>query len=217
MTTYTIQVLNTSGFAKSYVIFSELPKVTQSGANVQVFTNAWVTFNSIKNSGFDKLTYDDRIDAYWGVTPQQLDISVVASFGGFAPVNTAKEDGVTFTGSVPPGFSSVTPGIAISGAYQIKAQSDFNASNNYVFGMAKPTGSTPIPNPVATFLAEPNDTFEIIPVVKFYVADGSFTEGEIIDVKSFSTTPAEIDFTGLSQTTATVTQHPDGSFSVQYS
>ena len=217
MTTYTIQVLNTSQFTKSYVVFSETPKVTQSGADVQVFTNAWVTFNSIQNNGFDKLTYDETIDAYWGTTPETLSATVVVSSGGFVPVDTSQEDSVTFTGSIPAGFGSVTPNLANSGAYQIIAKSDFNASNNYVFGMAKPAGSSPIPNPVATFTAEPNDTFEIIPVVKFYVADGSFTEGEIINVKKFSTTPAEIDFTGLSQTTATVTQHSDGSFSVQYS
>ncbi len=36
MTTYTIQVLNTSGFAKSYVIFSELPKVIPKPSNIEV-------------------------------------------------------------------------------------------------------------------------------------------------------------------------------------
>lgn len=216
MAQYTIQVLNQSGFPKSYVIFSAPPQVTSSGASVQVFSNAWVTFDSLNNGGFDTLVYNDVIDAFWGTVPQSLSPTVTVSSGGFAGVNTATRDGVVFKGATPAGFGPVSSGIANTGAFQIVSQSDFTAASHYVFGMAKPTGS-PIPSPVATFLAQPNDTFEVIPVVRFYVADGEFEAGEIIDVKSFSTTPALIDFTGLPQTKAVVTQNADGSFAVQYS
>jgi hypothetical protein len=216
MTEYTIQVLNNSGFAKSYVIFQEPPVVTSSGSNVEVFSNAWVTFPSLLPGGYDKVVYDDVVEAYWGTLPSRLSPTVVVNSGGFADVDTATQDSVTFQGSTPRGFGAVTSGQANTGAYQIVANSDFTAANNFVFGMAK-RGSTPIPTPVATFLAQPNVTFDVIPVVKFYVSDGCYTEGEIIDVKSFSTQSVTIDFTGLPQTTASIVQAANGSFSVVYS
>ena len=216
MATYTIQILNESGFPKSYVVFSQPPEVTSSGGSTQVFTNAWVTFSSTKPGGFDKVSYDDVTDAYWGTTPSAIGTGVIVSTGGFVTANTEHQDSVTFTATEPRGFGPVTHGKASTGAFQIVAQSDFTAKDKIVFGMAKPT-NTPIAEPVATFAAEPNDTFDVIPVVKFYVADGAFTTGQIIDVKKFSTKSGEIDFTGRSQTTATVTQKADGSFTLEYS
>lgn len=217
MATYTIQVLNQSGFQKDYVIFSEPPKVTQSGTVVQVFSNAWVTFPQILNGSYDKLIYEDVTEAYWGTLPSSPASGVTVNQGGSAITNTETGDGVVFSGSTPLGFGPVVPGAAsTTGAFQIKANSDFTAKANFVFGMSK-ASNTPIPSPVATFLAQPNDTFEIIPVVTFYVADGYFEQGAIIDVKAFSTVSAEIDFTGRPQTTATVVQGDNGTFTVQYS
>ena len=217
MTTYNVRVLNQSGFPKDYVLFSEPPAVTSSGAAVEVFTNAWVTFTGVGNGGFDSVTIDEITDAYWGTTPSALSPTVVVMQGGFAGVVTATRDSVIFSNaSGAVGFGANQSGIANTGSFQIEAQSDFTAANNYVFGLAKPTG-TPIPSPVATFAAEPNDTFEVIPVVKFYVADGNYVAGEIIDVQSFSTVPAAIDFTGLPSQTATVVQGTNGSFTVSYS
>lgn len=217
MATYTIQVLNSSGFPKDYVVFSQPPVVSQSGSDIEVYTNAWVTFSQVKPGSFDRLTYDDVTEAYWGTLPASPAPGVAVTQGGSAITNTATQDGVNFSGSMPFGFSEPSKGAASSsGAFQIKATNDFTAKANFVFGMSKP-GKTAISSPVATFLAQPNDTFEIIPVVKFYVADGYFKEGAIIDVKSFSTVSAEIDFTGRPQTTATITQGEKGDFSVSYS
>ena len=216
MTTYTIQVLNNSGFKKDYVVFSQPPKVTNSGSEVQVFTNAWETFTGILNGGFDRVDVDEIMNAYWGTAPAQLSPTVMVRQGGFALVDTATRDGVTFSNQNDAvGFGPAQPNLANTGAFQITANADFVAGNNYVFGLAKPT-DTPIPSPVATFLAMPNDTFEVIPVVKFYVSDGLYTKGAVIDVKAFSTAPAPIDFTGKPQTTATVVQLADGTFTVQY-
>jgi hypothetical protein len=215
MAEFTIEVLNNSGFDKSYVVFSETPKVTRNGSDVEVFSNAWVTFDGIRPNGYDSLTYTDVIEAYWGTLPREAGVGVVVSNGGSQVVDTATQDSVTFS-SEPLGFGNVTHGKANAGAYQIVANADFTAKDNYVFGMSKP-GKTVIPKPVVTFAAEPNDTFEVIPVIKFYVSDGLFSEGEIIDVKMYSTNAATIDFTGRSQRTATVVQNDNGAFTVSYS
>lgn len=67
------------------------------------------------------------------------------------------------------------------------------------------------------FDAVPNQTFNITPVVRFYVADGAYTAGQIIDFTAESANHATIDFTGQPGTKVTVVQGADGSFSVVYS
>ncbi|WP_165188322.1 hypothetical protein [Caulobacter soli] len=216
MATYTLQILNESGFNKSYVFFMTPPVVTTTGASPEIFTNAWVTFNSVGQGSYDTVTYTDTTYAFWGTTPSQLAPGVILASGGSALVDTTAQDEVTFIAS-PTAFSAPpVPGKAQTGSFAIVANSDFVAADNYVFGLAQ-ASSTPIPAPVATFVAEPNDTFNITPVVTFYVADGAYTAGEVIDYSSVSTTAAQIDFTGRPETTATVTQGTNGLFTIQYS
>ncbi len=216
MATYTLQILNQSGFTKSYVFFMTPPVVTATGATPQIFTNAWVTFNSIGPGSYDSVVYTDTTYAFWGTTPSQLAPGVILASGGSALVDTTTQDEVTFIAS-PTAFSSPpAPGKAQTGSFTIVANSDFTAANDFVFGLAQ-ASSTPIPAPVATFTAEPNDTFNITPVVTFYVADGAYTAGEVIDYSAVSTTAQMIDFTGKPETVATVTQGPTGAFTVVYS
>jgi hypothetical protein len=217
MATYNIQISNQSGFSKDYVVFQKPPTVVNNGSNVEVYSNAWITFQGLLNGGCDKLQYTDETYAFWGTIPTNSNPMTKVMRCGSALVDTSKLDGVAFSAGPPTGFGAVQAGIAVnSGSFQISAGTDFTAKDKYVFGMAKPT-NTGVPGPVATFLATPNDTFDIIPVVKFYVADGSYTPGDVINVKSFSTAPIEIDFTGRSETTATVIQNEYGAFSVSYS
>jgi hypothetical protein len=217
MAQYLIQILNNSGVSKNYVAFMKPPIVTSTGGNPQVYSNAWVTFTGVTNGGFDTVTYDDITYAYWSTTPSELAPGTIIDSGGTIQVNTATSDTVPFTGATPTGFGQlVTPGSAMSGSYSIVAGTDFTPDNGYIFGLAK-AGKTPIPAPVATFAATPNDTFNITPVVTFYVADGAYAPGQLIDVSTTSTLPATIDFTGKAQTTATVIQQPNGSWTVDFS
>ncbi|WP_454717066.1 hypothetical protein [Caulobacter segnis] len=216
MAIYTIQVWNQSKFAKSYVAFMQTPVITGRGGDPDIYTNAWATFPSLLDGGFDSITYEDVTYAYWGTAPRELAPNTSVVWGGVAKVNTTTQDTVAFDGSDSLGFEAVQLGGAMTGSYQITATTDFTADNNYVFGLARP-GKTPLPTPVATFKAQPNDTFNITPVEKFYVADGAYTPGAVIDVSMSSSDFAEIDFTGKPQTTATVIQAANGSFSVVYS
>ncbi|WP_454760767.1 hypothetical protein [Caulobacter segnis] len=216
MAIYTIQVWNQSKFAKSYVAFMQTPVITGRGGDPDIYTNAWATFPSLLDGGFDSITYEDVTYAYWGTAPRELAPNTSVVWGGVAKVNTTSQDTVAFDGSDSLGFEAVQLGGAMTGSYQITATTDFTADNNYVFGLARP-GKTPLPTPVATFKAQPNDTFNITPVEKFYVADGAYTPGAVIDVSMSSSDFAEIDFTGKPQTTATVIQAANGSFSVVYS
>lgn len=215
MTIYTIQVVNQSGFNKSYTVFMAPPRVNENGTPVTVLTNAWVTFHSVVNGGFDSLMVDENVYAFWGQAPQGLESGVVVTSGGLQPVSTDARDGVAFTATPSTGFQGVTAGKAQAGCYAIFTSPDFTAADGFMFGMAK-AGTGPVPTPVATFAAEPNDAFNIAPVQKFYVADLGATPGEVIDPTNL-TAVATIDFTGLPQTTATVIQGANGTFTVAFS
>jgi len=209
MTTYTIQVFNQSGVAKSYVLFMQPP---QSGGS-PVFTNAWVTFESITTGGFDSVTYDDSIYAYWG-TSDTLAPGTVVSSGGVALVDLSKSDQVPFAGSPPMGFGAVTQGQGPAGSFSIVAGSDFTPASGFVFGWAK-AATSPIPVPVATISAQPNTVVTFTPGYQVFVTDYASVPGQVIDVTEISGA-ATVDFTGKPQTTATVIQNADGTFVVDY-
>ncbi len=210
MTSYTIQIWNQSQAARSYVLFVQQPELASAGSP-QGYTNAWATFPSVTNGGFDRITFDETIYAYWSEPPA----NGRTQSGGVAPVNTQTHDTVTFSGGSPTGFTSVTsPGSAPPGTFAIVTGSDFTPSNGYVLGVARMAAS-PIPVPTMTFPALPNTISTIRPIHTYYVAVGDYAPGEVMDA-GLVAGAAEIDFTGRAQTTATVIQQPDGTFSVTY-
>lgn len=212
MTTYTIKISNQSGFTKSYIVFMAAPVVNAcGGGQPPVFANVWATFLDQTDGGWDSVAYDDMTYAWWG---RQAPGGAM-ELGGVQPVDTDSRDSVAFQGGEAVGFGEATPGLAAAGSFQIVADHDFTAEDGYVFGLAKPNG-TPTPSPVATFIAEPNDTFTITPVERFYVTEGSYTPGEVIDVTTSGNQVIEIDFTGLAETHATVVQDAEGVLSVTY-
>lgn len=219
MAKYTLKVHNNSGFNKSYVLFMQPPKAIAKGGQPHVFANAWVTFHGITNGSTDSVTYTDETYAYWATATMPIGPGSTMGQSGTAAVNTATSDSVNFLGSQKTGgvgFGPVSPGGADSGSFDIVAKDDFTASNGYLFGLARPGNVPGIPSPVASFAAQPNDTFNITPVIKFYVADGAYTPGQIIDYTATATKAAAIDFTGRAQDSVVVTQDAHGKFSVQY-
>ncbi len=217
MATYTIRIYNQSLANKSYVVFMQPPAVSSSGGTTPIYTNAWATFDNITNGGWDTVVYTETTYAHWSQANAALGPGAVLDSGGAMPVNTATQDAVTFSNTGATGFTSVTsPGPAQNGSFSITSSTDFTPANNFVFGLASHNGGV-IPAPVACFPALPNEVYNITPVVKFYVADGQYTPGQVIDVPAISDTCAVIDFAGAPQTTATVTQGANGAFTVTYS
>ncbi|PIC00841.1 hypothetical protein [Caulobacter sp. X] len=220
MATYTIKVYNQSTLNKSYVVFLQPPQVTANGGTTPIFTNAWRTFPNLTNGGWDSVKYTETTFAYWA-QPPGVSAGTTVDSGGVIEVNTDTKDSTTFVygeaNGQPTGFLPVTsPGGAQNGSFEIITGTDFTPAADLVFGLASDNGSG-IPSPIATFEAAPNEKYNVTPIVQFYVADGSFSEGAIIDVTTVSNNNALIDFTGTPFTTAIVTQGADGSFSVKYS
>lgn len=221
MAQYSIYVQNNSGFPKSYVLFMQPPTVVATGGQPLVYSNAWVTFSGILSGSFDHVQYTDHTFAFWGTAQTPVAPGTTVNQGGTSSVDTAQQDSINFIGTAAPGqgigFGPVSHGGALTGSYRIIAANDFTAASGYLFGLARPGNIPGIASPVASFVAEPNDTFNITPVIQFYVADGAYTPGQVIDFTTTSTKAGHIDFTGLPQTTAVVTQDTNGSFSVSYS
>jgi hypothetical protein len=217
MAIYTIQILNESGFTKDYVVFPTPPIVTSTGGPVEVFSNAWVTINNVSEGSFDTLSLTDDIYALWGSAPEgALEPGMTIDASGVQPVDPAQAPLIPFVGETPTGFGPSIDGKAHPWAFAIITSTDFSAANGFVFGMTLRSDS-PVPVAAATFLAEPNDRFDIAPTGAFRVANGDCAPGEVIDASLISPDSAIVDFTGLPQTTATVIQGANGGFSVVYS
>lgn len=216
MATYTIRVLNNSVANRSYAIFMAPPVVTANGAATPVFTNAWAAFTNITDGAWDSVIYTDKTYAFWGQALDRLGPGAILDCGGAKPVDTATADTVTFTNTGATGFASVTsPGEAQSGSFSIITSTDFTPLNNFVLGLASDNGS-PIPSPVASFDAQPNEVYNITPVVKFYVTNQYCEAGQVIKPPAQPCQIAEIDFTGRPQTAATVVQGSNGEFNLVY-
>jgi hypothetical protein len=212
MTSYTIQIWNQSQAAKSYVLFLQQPELTANGGASEVYTNAWATFAGVTNGGFDRITFDETVYAYWSHPP----VGSQMLSGGVMRVSPQTQDTVAFSGGSPTGFTTLTsPGTAQQGSFAIVTGSDFTPANGYALGVARIAG-TPIPVPTTTFPALPNMICNIRPIHTYYVAEGAYAPGEVMDAAAITAT-AEIDFTGRPQTTATVIQQANGTFSVTYS
>lgn len=216
MATYTIRIFNQSRANKSYVAFMQAPTVTSNGGVTPVFTNAWATFENITHNSWDSVVYTEAAYACWAQPAEALNPNTTLDSGGVMSVNTATNDTVLFTNTGVTGFDGViSPGTAQNGSFSIMSGTDFTPLNNFVFGLARDNGGA-IPAPVATFPALPNEIYNVTPVVKFYVADGLYVPGQVIDYSAVSNNIATIDFTGLPQTSATVIQDDYGRFSVTY-
>lgn len=217
MSSYTIQILNNSGASRSYFAFMAPPVVKSSGGDPVVYTNAWVTFQSITNGGYDVITVSGDTYAYWGTTQGDLRPGARFDSGGVARVNPGAGDSLAFTSGAPTGFGPASrPVTAAAGGVSIVAGADFTPEHGYALGLAAP-GRTPAPTPVATFAARPEAIYEITPSLRFHVAEGDYFPGEVIDLAVLSANMATIDFTGILNTTATAIQGGDGGWTVVYS
>lgn len=83
-TTYNIKILNKSQAFQNYFVFAKPPAV--SGTLGQVYSNAWITFPDVPDSGTAFITYTDELYAYWGTVPKSISPGVTVSGGQGLPV-----------------------------------------------------------------------------------------------------------------------------------
>lgn len=198
-TTYTINVWNTTGQPRTYCIFAEQPTTTNKP---NVFSNIYQTFDQVDTDGVANFSFTEDLYAWTGLAPISPAPGVVLSSGQSKPVDLGEKgtNGSSFTQTISAsGSPSLIPDsvpAAVTGSFQVLS-GDFDGSkkNRYLLGMAKNSPTSPFPVPVATFQAEPSTTYTITPITVFYVCEGSYTAGTIIDVSAISNT-FKVDLTG---------------------
>ena len=112
--------------------------------------------------------------------------------------------------------------------YTISVINQSGANKSYFVFQAPPPsfgGQTPVyTNAWAALENLTNDGFDSVSYTvegadhkppRFLIAEGDYAPGQVIAPPEGANV-ATVDFTGLPQTTAAVTEHPDGDFSVAY-
>ena len=116
--------------------------------------------------------------------------------------------------------------------YTISVFNQSGADKSYVLFQQPPGGATPsYANAWATFDNIPNGgwdslvftpepavqskTVKAMPAPRVVVAEGTYTPGQVFKPAKGANL-ATVDFSGLPDTTATVTEHPDGGLSIAY-
>jgi hypothetical protein len=116
--------------------------------------------------------------------------------------------------------------------YTIRVINQSGANKSYVVFMQSPVGVTPVYTNAWAVLDNianggwdsvsntPEDavqgkTLEAPPALRCLVAEGAYAPGQVIEPPQGANV-ATVDFTGRPETTATVTEHPDDGFSVDY-
>jgi|UPI000378C100 hypothetical protein len=113
-------------------------------------------------------------------------------------------------------------------SYTINVINQTGASKSYVvFQAPAPSsgGQTPVyANAWAALESITDDSFDSVTYTvegvdceppRFLIAEGDYAPGQVIEPPEGANV-ATVDFTGLPQTTAAVTERPDGGFSVAY-
>jgi hypothetical protein len=67
--------------------------------------------------------------------------------------------------------------------------------------------------PVATFLAAPSQVYNLFPVVRYYIATGTYTPGQILNVQQVGVTQL-VDFTGVTYNSVTYIHNNKGQYAL---
>ncbi|MGE7418244.1 hypothetical protein [Methylobacterium tarhaniae] len=216
-TLLTINVTNNELQAQNLFFFQQ-PAVYAGGP--QVYSNSLYTAllgNSAQTGGI--LTFQVNLQYYAGVQqatqpPQEGQTSGYASASqpiDLAPSSGTANDWTTATLN-PLGLSKPTQGSTVQqGAFRISMPS-FTPPALYNVGSAvAANGGIVLSNFVQ---ASPNSNTDCQPILKYYVATGSYTPGTVMNFTQSSQNSALCDFTG-GYTVINVTLNNDGTWTVK--
>ncbi|KAJ5190130.1 uncharacterized protein N7498_009115 [Penicillium cinerascens] len=200
-TTYEITIQNESGSSHAYCLFAETPQVSNSSS---VYQNIWMAAPSIvsRTDGSSQMRFTINIQYYaiCGTSDQPLGSNVAIATSDYEKIQLGTEDqqGTTLNFTTIGGANFVEPlptPTGPNGGFTIQADRSWSEpdSNNTFIGLgAQDMHGNVVP--VATVPAFPGITYNMFPVVKFYVSYGTFVEGQILDVEELGP-QLEVDFT----------------------
>ncbi|KAK6330750.1 hypothetical protein TWF718_002951 [Orbilia javanica] len=202
MSKYQLRITNRSGVPRRFFFFTAPPQFSESASPGDIYTNTWVSVYVANKSA---ATITTQLDFYAFCGPSAL-VNGKTTIDTGSPREEAAKLGV---GSKP-GSSYLTywdqenrnfrwddkkqTDSAAPGCYSITTDHGFTVQDNVMIGMAMMKAGDEFATPVAVVNAQPGMTYNIAPVVKFYVATGERKFGELFDFVAQSTESGEYDF-----------------------
>lgn len=219
---YTINVTNNSGSDQNFFIF-QAPAVYYGGA--EVYTNSLFQEEVAPYSaGGGVMQFQTNLQFYAGAQTQFSTPSIGNVSGGtttsqpmnLTPASGTPTNNMTSLSIDPLALSAPTSETGVQpGAFRIVAPIYTPASTgNFNIGMAT-QGLVPGAPPILSnfIIAQPNQFVDCQPVLKFYVATGTYTPGKVVNFTSASNVSALCDATSGSSTFM-VSYNADGTWTV---
>jgi hypothetical protein len=178
MTTYNLTCVNNSNNTGSFLVFQQLPT-----PSANIFPLAWFTKVAAPTT---KITFTWTIDYsfVWSQTGQLIPgVEFYASQNWAADLANKNKVTFTNTGQVPT-FQNQGPGLP--GSLQIVSDSTVPAGT-FSVGVGMSGAGTFVQQ------AQPNWNWTYTPHPEYWVAFGSYTQGEVLDLQSMSNT-AQVQF-----------------------
>lgn len=215
MAILTIEIFNDSGAARGYAVFSAPPEVRFENRPVKAHPCAWLVFDPVLAGGRRGSTFSESVYAFlnW---PASLAPGVVVQDNTYVPADPRARDWIPVgenRGAFD--FGETTRGKSAYGTFSLMTDARVTADNRVVLGVAK-FGDSDLAVPIACFMGQPSGLFEIKPILKFHVVDGTYARGEVIGLDG-PAGGAVVDFTDKGDVKASVTHHADGTYTVRYS
>ncbi|UNI13450.1 hypothetical protein JDV02_000196 [Purpureocillium takamizusanense] len=217
---YIVRVENHSKGYQNYVFLNDPPALeVGSGAKPKVWPIVWQSNGSAPNSGSVQFTAKAANYAAAGTVKKVLDnnVKVISTIALNVEVKSAVKVGtkaaMELDGSGTPKFNPPYDAVAADSSFAIKTRPyDSITYRNIYCGYGKDDGGGGV-TPVAGFMAQPEQLYQITPSLKYFVGVGDQYPGTAVDIDTLE--GREIDFTTAKpgQTIATVIQHDDDSFS----
>ncbi|KAK6347251.1 hypothetical protein TWF696_007323 [Orbilia brochopaga] len=226
MSNYGIQLVNKSGQQRRFFFFTAPPVVS----NVpNVYSNTWITRVADDTEAINiKTTLD--FYAWCGPSiqddgqPTQVNQGVykgpvtlgLAGTAGAHPTPGTSYQTLFDESSQHFGFGPPVAAAANPGCYSIRTDTNFVPDDNLILGLAMQQEGADMPAPVAIVKADPGLTYNIAPVVRFYVGVGDAETGDVIDFNAISTISGCYDFSatgaGFGHIFGTISYMPNGTW-----
>lgn len=224
MAIWTVELINNSGDAKDYAIFSAEPEVTFNNVPVAVHSCAWLTYPVVGPGQRRRSTFSESLFAGADLNRVKLEPGVVIHNSVSMPIDARARDGTSLlNGDSGEIFSSVKHDLASDGTLSIYGTVSIATPKTLVGPFAPFQVSalvlgkivdSHLATPMAAFLPQPGGLFLIQPSARFHLIEGKYTRGEVLPPHAVS--EATIDFTGHDDVKATVIHGTDGGLQVSY-
>jgi len=217
MAIWTIEVVNETGAAKDFFLYSEPPQVRFSGQVVPVHPCAWITYPGIQPGDRRRSTFSESIVVFVDLTRAKPAPGVVMTGAASIHVDARARDGLDLLND-PALFGAVEHNKSDYGTVSLHMPEKPKWPDEGVLwglttiGLGK-FGDSDREVPIAAFATQFGGTFVIEPSTRFHLAEGRPLRSEALALHPRSLVAVDFDQDEL---TATIVAKADGTFAVTY-